>query len=233
MKDSKSNLLDTVEIETAPYPEASVIWLHGLGADGNDFAPIVPELGFSKSPAVRFVFPHAPERPVTINHGYVMRAWYDITFDDLAGKSRGDEAGIRASQTQIEALIAREQARGIAADRIVMAGFSQGGAIALHSGPRHPQRLAGILALSAYLPLKDRVAAEAAPANYTIPILMAHGSFDDVVPLPLAIASRDALAALGHRVDWREYPMAHTVCGQEIAEIGKWLRNIFGAQAGR
>jgi len=218
------SLLETVEIETAPDPKAGVIWLHGLGADGNDFVPVVNELDLGGAPPLRFVFPHAPRRAVTINHGYVMRAWYDITFEDLAGTSRGgDESGIRESQAQIEALIARERARGVAARNIVLAGFSQGGAVALHTGLRHPEPLAGILALSTYLPLAASLPAEASAANKTTPIFLAHGMFDPVVPLPLATASRAALTALGYRVDWREYPMAHAVCAREITDIGEWL----------
>ncbi len=217
-------LLETIETETAPNPAASVIWLHGLGADGNDFAPIVDQLNLNGAPALRFVFPHAPRRPVTINHGFVMRAWYDITFDDLAGNSRGgDAAGIRAAQAQIEALIARENTRGVAARNIVLAGFSQGGAVALHTGLRYPEPLAGILALSAYLPLAASLSAEASPANKAIPIFLAHGIFDTVVPLLLATASRAALTALDYHVDWREYPMPHSVCAQEIRDIGDWL----------
>ena len=220
-----SALLETVEIETAPSPIASVIWLHGLGADGNDFAPMVGELDLGGVPPLRFVFPHAPLRPVTINHGYVMRAWYDITFDDLTGVSRGgDAAGIRESQAQLEALIARENARGVAARDITLAGFSQGGALALHCGLRHRERLAGILALSTYLPRAITLAAEAAAQNKNIPIFLAHGAFDAVIPLPLAIASRAALDALGYSIEWHQYPMAHAVCAQEITDIGSWLR---------
>jgi phospholipase/carboxylesterase len=221
-----NNLLEAMEIETAPHPSASVIWLHGLGADGNDFAPIVDQLGLSGA-AVRFVFPHAPRRPVTINHGFVTRAWYDITFEDLAGTSRGGDAtGIRATQAQIEALIARENARGVAARNIVLAGFSQGGAIALHTGLRHRERLAGIMALSTYLPLAAALPAEAAAPNKDIPVFLAHGIFDTVIPLLLAIAARDALAALDYRVEWHEYPMSHSVCAQEIRDIGEWLKKV-------
>jgi len=228
-----SPLLETIEVETAPNPAASVIWLHGLGADGNDFAPIVNQIDLSGMPAMRFVFPHAPRRAVTINHGFVMRAWYDITFEDLAGTSRGgDEAGIRTSQAQIEALIARENTRGVTARNIVLAGFSQGGAIALHTGLRYPEPLAGILALSTYLPLATCLAAESSPANTPIPIFLAHGIFDTVVPLLLAMASRDALTALGYHVDWREYPMPHSVCAQEIRDIGEWLKQLSISNAG-
>jgi phospholipase/carboxylesterase len=226
-------LLETIEVETAPNPAASVIWLHGLGADGNDFAPIVDQLDLSGMPAVRFVFPHAPRRAVTINHGFVMRAWYDITFEDLAGSSRGgDEVGISATQAQIEALIAHENTRGVTAGNIVLAGFSQGGAIALYTGLRYPEPLAGILALSTYLPLATSLVAESSPANKSIPIFLAHGIFDTVVPLLLAMASRDALTALGYRVDWREYPMPHLVCAQEIRDIGEWLKQLSISNAG-
>jgi phospholipase/carboxylesterase len=222
-----STLLETIEIETAPDPQAAVIWLHGLGADGNDFAPIVPELRLAGAPAVRFVFPHAPMMPVTINNGHVMRAWYDVSFGDLEGKTRqADEKGVRASQAAIEQLIARENARGIAADKIVIAGFSQGGAIALQTGLRHAEKLAGIMALSTYLPLAPTLAAEAAAANRAIPIFYAHGTHDPVIPLAMATASRAALAAAGYSVDWHEYPMQHSVCIEEIADISAWLSRV-------
>jgi phospholipase/carboxylesterase len=219
-----SEPLPTVEIETGPSPQAAIIWLHGLGADGHDFEPIVPELGLPASLPVRFVFPHAPLMPVTINGGAVMRAWYDV-----AGDGRQDEAGIRAAQARVEALLAREKARGIRAVSIVLAGFSQGGAVALQTGLRYPERLAGILALSTYLPLADKLAAEASPANRAVPILMCHGIQDSVIPLSAATRSRDALRALGYAVDWREYPMPHAVCAEEIADIGRWLRTVLGA----
>jgi len=222
-----SGLLETVEIETGPDPRAAVLWMHGLGADGHDFAPIVPELGLGRTPGVRFVFPHAPLRPVTINQGMVMRAWYDVR--GVAGERREDEAGVRESQRQIEALIAREKARGIPAARIVLAGFSQGGAMALHTGLRHPERLAGLLALSCFLPLADRVAAEASPANRDVPIFMAHGTGDDLIPLARARRARDVLVGLGYRVDWREYPMGHAVCPEEIGDIAAWLRGVLGS----
>jgi phospholipase/carboxylesterase len=214
----------TVKMETGASPQAAIIWLHGLGADGHDFEPIVPELGLPASLSVRFVFPHAPLMPVTINGGAVMRAWYDV-----AGDGRQDEAGIRASQARVEALLTREKARGIRAASIVLAGFSQGGAVALQTGLRHPERLAGILALSTYLPLADKLAAEASPANRAVPILMCHGIQDSVIPLSAATRSRDALRALGYAVDWREYPMPHAVCAEEIADIGRWLRTVLGA----
>ena len=220
-------LLDTVEIETAPNPSATVIWLHGLGADGNDFAPLVPELVSAQAPAMRFVFPHAPLRPISINQGYVMRGWYDITAEDLAGNSRGgDAAGIRASQVHIEALIARENARGIGPRSIVLAGFSQGGAIALQTGLRYRERLAGILALSTYLPLAGLVATEATAQNRDLPIFFAHGSQDAVIAPALGLRSRDVLAALGYAVEWHEYLMPHSVCAAEITDIRRWLANV-------
>src|SRR5580765_1055200 len=203
-----AELLPCVEVETAPNPGASVIWLHGLGADGNDFVPIVPELRLPGSLPVRFVFPHAPVRPVTINNGMRMRAWYDIAAADL--NNRADITGVRQSQGEIEALIAREKGRGVPAARIVLAGFSQGGAIALHAGLRHAERLAGILALSTYLVQADKLPAEAAPANHDLPIFMAHGTHDPVIPLTWAARSRDALISLGYAVDWHEYAMPHS-----------------------
>ena len=216
-----SGLLETIEIDTGPSPGSAVIWLHGLGADGHDFEPIVPEFGMPAAPAVRFVFPHAPRQPGTINGGAVMRAWYDVT-----GDGRQDAAGVRASQARVEALIARERARGIAADSIVLAGFSQGGAMALHAGLRHPERLAGILALSGYLPLPESVADEISQANRDVPIFMAHGTHDPVIPLSWAMRSRDRLLGLGYAVEWREYPMPHSVCTEEIADIAGWLRAV-------
>ncbi len=224
-----ADLLETVEVETRPGPTAAVIWLHGLGADGHDFAGIERELGLSV-PA-RFVYPHAPMRPVTINQGHVMRAWYDVTA--AGGERREDEAGVRASQRLIEALIERERRRGIAARRLVLAGFSQGGAMALHTGLRHPERLAGIVALSCFLPLPDRLAEEASAANRDVPILMAHGVHDAIVPLARARRSRDVLAALGYRVQWREYAMPHAVSPEEIADIGAWLRTVLETEETR
>ena len=220
-------LLDAIELETGRGPgsvEAAVIWLHGLGADGHDFEPVVPELGLPAAPRVRFVFPHAPVQPVTINGGFRMRAWYDITND-----GRQDADGIRASQQRVEALIDRETARGVAPYRTILAGFSQGGAIALHTGLRYPTRLAGILALSTYLPLGDTLAAEAHPANRDVPIVMAHGTQDPLIPLARAAASRDALRALGYPIEWHEYPMPHSVCAEEIAAIGAWLTRVLNA----
>jgi len=222
-----SSLLETIEIETAPNPAAAVIWMHGLGADGNDFAPIVPELRIANAPAIRFVFPHAPMMPVTINNGYVMRAWYDVSFGDLEGKTKqADEKGVRASQAAIEQLIARETARGIAAEKIVVAGFSQGGAIALQTGLRHADKLAGIMALSTYLTLAQTLAAEAAPANRSIPVFYAHGTHDAVIPMAMAKASRETLQTAGYTVEWHEYPMQHSVCVEEIGDISRWLSRV-------
>ena len=220
-------ILETIEIETGKNPSASVIWMHGLGADGNDFVPIVNELELDGTPAIRFVFPHAPMRPVTINNGYVMRAWYDVSFNDLENQSRlADERGVRESQAHITALIEREARRGIAAQDIVLAGFSQGGAIALQTGLRHPQKLAGVMALSAYLPLAESLLQEAAPANKTTPLFMAHGTYDPVVPLMMGAGSMTLLTGLGYAVEWRQYPMPHSVCPEEIQDIGAWLRRV-------
>ncbi len=218
--------LETVEVETGRAPKATVIWLHGLGADGHDFEPIVPELDLPATLPVRFVFPHAPRRPVTINQGMVMRAWYDVRDD--GGERREDEAGVRASQEQIEALLVREKARGVPAGRLVLAGFSQGGALALQTGLRHGERLAGVLALSCFLPLAGTLAAEASPANRDVPIVLAHGTHDPLIPLARARHARVVLEGLGYRVQWREYPMPHAVCAEEIADIARWLREVLG-----
>jgi phospholipase/carboxylesterase len=223
-------ILEAVEIETGKNPTASVIWMHGLGADGNDFVPIVNELELDGTPAIRFVFPHAPMRPVTINNGYVMRAWYDVSFGDLEGQSRrADEKGVRESQAHITALIEREAKRGVAAEDIVLAGFSQGGAIALQTGLRHPRTLAGVIALSTYLPLAESLLQESAPANKATPIFMAHGTYDPVVPLMMGAGSMTLLSGLGYAVEWRQYPMPHSVCSEEIEDIGHWLRKILKA----
>lgn len=220
-------LLETIEIETAKNPAASVIWMHGLGADGNDFVPIVNELELDGTPPIRFVFPHAPMRPVTINNGYVMRAWYDVSLGDLEGQSRrADEMGVRESQAHITALIEREARRGVAAENTVLAGFSQGGAIALQTGLRHPRKLAGVMALSTYLPLAESLSQEATPANKPTPIFMAHGTYDPVVPLMMGAGSMTVLTGLGYAVEWRQYPMPHSVCPEEIQDIGAWLRRI-------
>ena len=215
-----------IEIETAPNPTASVILMHGLGADGNDFVPIAGELDLSAVGPVRFVFPNAPVIPVTINGGYEMPAWYDIAVADLV--AREDEAGLRRSQASIEALIANEKARGIPAHRIVVAGFSQGCAMALMTGLRHGERLAGIVGLSGYLPIAATTAGERHGANHDTPVVLAHGRQDPVVPLARAEQSRDALVALGHPVEWHEYPMAHSVCMEEIADLNRFLLRVFG-----
>ena len=214
--------LESVERETGPEPRRAVIWLHGLGADGNDFLPIIPELGLKM--AVRFVFPHAPVRAVTLNQGHRMRAWYDII--GLDRRAAQDETGIRASAAQIDALIEREIERGIAAERIVLAGFSQGGAIALHAGLRRPQPLAGIMALSTNLPLEATLAEERAPASAAVPVFMAHGTADPVLACALGEHSRDVLHGLGYPVEWHAYPMGHQVCFEEIRAIGAWLARV-------
>ena len=216
--------LETIEFETAPNPTASIIILHGLGADGNDFLPIAQELDLASVGPVRFVFPSAPSRPVTINGGYVMRAWYDILGTDLA--RREDEAGLRESQALIEALIVKERARGIAANRIVLAGFSQGCAMTFMAGLRHAERLGGLLGMSGYLPLADLTATERSAANVGVPIFQAHGSADPMITMARATASRDALVALGYPVEWHAYPMPHSVCPQEIVDMNHWLLRI-------
>ena len=214
-------MLDCIEIEPKTTARASVIWLHGLGADGNDFVPIVDELGLGTDHGIRFVFPNAKTRPVTINNGMAMRAWYDIKGMAIADKQ--DAEGIHDSAAEIEQLIARELERGVATESIVIAGFSQGGAIALHTGVRHADRLAGIMGLSTYLPLAETLASEASDANRATPVLMAHGSHDPVVPVQLGQTSRDHLLEQGYNVAWHEYPMQHQVCMPEIATIGRWL----------
>jgi len=219
--------LECIEIETGKNPRASVIWMHGLGADGNDFVPVVYELALDGAPEIRFVFPHAPMRAVSINSGYVMRAWYDVKWGDLEGRTKqADEAGIRESQRAIAQLVERECARGIAASNIVLAGFSQGGAMALQTGLRYPERLAGVMALSCYLPLAESFEAEAAAANRDTPIFMAHGLDDAVIPFETAATSRDFLLGRGYQVESRDYPMAHTVSIEEIEHIGAWLRRV-------
>jgi phospholipase/carboxylesterase len=204
-------------------PDAAVIWMHGLGADGHDFEPIVPALNLPSRLAVRFVFPHAQVRPVTINNGMSMRAWYDIFS---LGGGREDEAGLRATQQHIESLIARERARGIVANRIVLAGFSQGGAVALMTALRHPERLAGVMALSTYLPLAGKLATERQLVNADLPVFMAHGKSDEIISIDRAASSRDVLLALGYPVEWNSYAMGHAVCPQEIADIGAWLNRV-------
>ena len=216
-----SMTLPTVEHETAVNPRYSILWLHGLGADGNDFAPIVPALVDPAWPPLRFVFPHAPVRPVTINNGMSMRAWYDIAAFDL--NARQDEAGMRASIGEVETLIEREHGRGVPSERILLAGFSQGGAIALAAGLRHPQKLAGIIALSTYLPLHAALAGERSAANAATPIFWGHGSVDPVVVLQRGVDSRDLLQSLGYALEWHTYPMAHAVCPEEIGDLRHWL----------
>jgi phospholipase/carboxylesterase len=220
-------LLEAVEFETGGSPRASVIWLHGLGADGHDFAPIVPELALPPALGVRFVFPHAPMRPVTINSGWVMRAWYDVRDD--AGERREDETGVRESQRAIDLMIEREVTRGVPLERVVLAGFSQGGAMALHTGLRYPARLCGVMALSCFLPLPETLAAEASAANREVPIFMAHGTADAVIPLARSRRAVNALQALGYAVEWREYRMAHAVCPEEIDDVSRWLTRVLGA----
>ena len=213
---------DAVVLAPATPATASVIWLHGLGADGHDFVPIVPELKLPPAPAIRFVFPHAPVRPVTLNMGMRMRAWYDIKT--LTAEGRADEVGLRESIGRLSQLIAAERASGIAAERIVIAGFSQGAAVALNGALRHPEPLAGVLALSCYLPLPAALAAELAPANRQAPIFMCHGQQDPVLPLALGLMACNWLRAAGYRVDWKEYPMQHQVSLPEIQDISAWLR---------
>ncbi len=219
-----STELECIEISTSPHPEFSVIWLHGLGADGNDFAPIVPELGVDNIP-IRFVFPHAPVMPVTINNGMAMRAWYDIYMMDLVRHE--DEKGLRDSQLLVQALVARENARGIPTERIVLAGFSQGSAMTLQTGLRLEERLAGMVCLSGYLPLAAKTAAERHNANGQTPIFMAHGTEDPVVPLARAHESCALLQELGYDVEWHSYPMPHAVHPDEVAAIGTFLKKVF------
>jgi len=221
-----ADCLPTVEIKTSTCPTHAIVWLHGLGADGNDFVPIVNELELLPEISVRFVFPHAPERPVSINNGYIMRAWYDIYHADF--NIRQDESGIRGSQRAIDALIEREIQRGVPSKHILLAGFSQGGAMALQVGLRQTNSLAGIIALSCYLPLIETLATEASATNASIPIFMAHGIYDPVIPLTHAIASREKLLTANYPLEWYEYPMAHSLCEQEIVDISRWLRRVTG-----
>ncbi len=216
--------LETLEHQTGADPVASIVVLHGLGADGNDFAPIAAELDLAVVGAVRFVFPHAPVRPVTINGGYRMRAWYDVLATDLARLE--DESGLRSARTDVQALLDREFARGIASERTVLMGFSQGCAMALLTGLRSPRRLAGLAGLSGYLPLAATTAAERNAANQDVPIFLAHGRVDPIVAFERGAASRDALLALGYGVEWHEYPMQHSVCPQEIADLNRWLVRV-------
>jgi phospholipase/carboxylesterase len=218
-----NEILPAIEVETAPKPRFAVIWMHGLGADGSDFEPVVPELGLDECPGVRFIFPHAPEMPVTCNGGYVMRAWYDIVSLDSTSRSV-DEAGILQSRQAIRRLIARETQRGVPCSRIVLAGFSQGGAVAYTTALTHPEALAGVIALSTYIPTPKLLEAEATDANKALPIFAAHGTEDDVVSPELGIRARDFLTGHGYRVAWHEYPIPHSVCPEEIEEIGRWLK---------
>lgn len=221
-----ADLLHTVELQTGENPTASIIWMHGLGADANDFVPIVPELDLRDCPTIRFVFPNAPQIPVTLNGGYIMPAWYDIAAAGTDIQRREDEAGLRKSQEQIEALIAREIERGVSANKIVIAGFSQGCAMSLQVGLRHPHSLAGIMCLSGYLPLADKIANERHAANQNTPIFMAHGTADPVVPLQRAEQSREVLKQLGYQIEWHDYWMQHSVSPQEISDIARWLRKV-------
>lgn len=222
------SVLPAIEVSTAANPAWSVIWLHGLGADGSDFEPVVPELGLAAAPAVRFIFPHAPEMAVTCNGGYVMPAWYDII--SLEPESRRiDEAGLVASRDAIRTLIARENERGIPCERIVLAGFSQGGAVAYLTALSHPRSLAGVVALSTYIPSARLIAAEASAENRRIPVFAAHGREDDVVSPALGRAARDLLLAENYQVDWHEYPLPHSVSLTEIRDLGRWLNRLFSA----
>lgn len=227
MQHSPRQTQDEVTLEPTAPAEASIILLHGLGADGHDFVPIVDELDLPVP--VRFVFPHAPLRPVTVNAGYVMRAWYDIKA--FTPEGRADAAGLEESVQRTHRYLAAEIARGLPPSRIVLAGFSQGGAVALSAGPRYPQRLAGLLAMSTYLPFPARFAAERTAVNADLPILMCHGRLDPVVPLAMGVEARDALVAHGCPLEWREYPMAHEVCRPELADISGWLRGVLQANS--
>ena len=222
-----TQLLDNIEIETAPNPTVAIIWMHGLGADGNDFVPLVQELDLAGLPGIRFVFPHANTMPVTINGGYVMRAWYDIMGTDLV--RREDEGGLRASQVQVEALIAREKARGIPAERIILAGFSQGCAMTLQTGLRHPEKLGGLLCLSGYVPLSAKLPTERSKESLATPIFMVHGIQDGVIPIARATQSRDLLKSMGYQIEWHEYMMQHSLCQEEIEHISAWLKKVIAA----
>jgi len=218
-------MIEHIELNTGAEPKGTVIWMHGLGADCWDFVPVVKELGLPASLPLRFIFPQAPMRPITINNRQVMPGWYDIAMAELHRKP--DESGVRQSQAYVDELIAREIGRGIPADKIILAGFSQGGAIALQTGLRHREALGGIMALSTYLTLDDSLAAEASIANANVPILMAHGTQDPIVPLALAVSSRTKMEARGYKIEWREYPMPHSVCMEEIEEISAWIQARF------
>ena len=226
MTSTPTDLLPAIELETGIQPTHAILWMHGLGADGNDFVPIVDELTLPPDLRIRFIFPHAPMRPVSINGGLMMRAWHDYDLASSNSAFRENMASLRDSQTAIEALIGREKRRGIAPQNIILAGFSQGGALALQTGLRYPEKLAGIMALSCYLPASQTLAAEAHQANSTTSIFMAHGSLDNIIPMALAVASRRQLHESGYAVTWHEYPMAHSVCKEEIADIGEWLKRV-------
>jgi phospholipase/carboxylesterase len=221
-----SSVLSNITMESGKSPQHSIIWLHGLGADGGDFVPVAEEM--SLPVAVRYIFPHAPQQPVTVNGGYVMRAWYDIMAAEIHAQQ--DAAGIRASQAEIEKLIAREKQLGVKAENIFLAGFSQGGAIVLQTGLRHAEKLGGILALSTYLPLAESLIAEASEAAKNTPIFMAHGRSDPIVPYNLGKSSADKLSALGYPLDWHEYAMPHSVCAEEVGDIAAWLTQRLNAQ---
>lgn len=217
-----TSILPHISLEIGKSPKHSIIWLHGLGADGEDFVPLAEEMNLPV--AIRYIFPHAPKQPVTINGGFIMRSWYDIAEARI--DARQDETGIRASQTEIEKIIAQEKARGVAACNIFLAGFSQGGAIALHTGLRQTERLGGILALSTYLPLHERFTTEASHEAKDTPIFMAHGRSDPVVPYALGKASRDLLQQQGYQIDWHEYGMQHSVCQEEVGDIERWIKAV-------
>lgn len=222
-------MLESIEIETGKQPRHSVIWLHGLGADGHDFEPIVPELTRAGWPPLRFVFPHAPVRPITLNAGMRMRGWYDVQGLELMAIE--DEAGILASVAEVERLIARERQRGVDSQRILLAGFSQGGAVALAAGLTHAERLAGIVALSTYLPIAARIEAQRAPIQGGLPVFIGHGAVDPIVPQMLGLAARQRLQAWGHPVEWHSYGMPHSVCAEEIRDLSGWMeRHLLGEQ---
>lgn len=224
MSTHSTNPLATIELTTGPNPTHTIIWMHGLGADGNDFVPITEELDLSEVTPIRFIFPHAPKQPVTINGGFIMRAWYDIQSADLDHTE--DEIGLKRSRQLITQLIEKENLRGISTKNIVLAGFSQGGVMSLFVGLQHTEKLGGIMALSGYLPLAREFENNARPVNHTTPIFMGHGSEDMIVPIQLASKSRQQLITQGYSVEWHEYSMAHSVCTDEITDISKWLRRI-------
>lgn len=226
MTNTPAALLPAIELETGQNPTHTVLWMHGLGADGKDFVPIVDELALPSTSRIRFVFPHAPMRPVSINRGMVMRAWYDYDVADAYAGLHENMASLRDSQRAIEALIARESGRGVGPEHVVLAGFSQGGALALQSGLRYPQKLAGIMALSCHVPALHTLAAEAHYANFSTPIFMAHGESDNVIPMTFAAESKRQLRESGYHVEWHEYRMAHSVCREEIADIRHWLQQV-------